>query len=412
LPDNTQQNKWSLEWVFLPLLLCFISLFFSRFLLSVGVGLMLLVLIYTKFQLKKKILQSQPRLVKWMFYILVIWVTMVLLDGFRSQPNVWLNEVLLKLPLLIIPLYVFLLPKNTCSFRNTWLIFTIITSLVALVSTIHYWFNFEEINALLLQSKHVPIFGNMHHIYFGVIMSLCIWVCIYYFKTDRYKTIWITCGVAMTLMLHILASRTGLVAFYASSIVFVILYALQSQRYKLLMVGLICILFLPLLAYQLSGSFRNKIANSTEDFKAVKSGEDINYKSLAMRIEAWKTSAHIVKKNPIFGVGAPNVNREIQHQYRLDKTVLYPENRVGPHNQFLELTLAYGWIGGLLLTFLSVLWAIVTIKNPAVAAMSAVLILSLFLESFLERQQGILVFCVFLFSFIPLPSKVKKETKD
>jgi len=355
---------------------------------------------------------TQQKNTRIIYGLLLVWIGFVLLDGFRTLNfESWMAELALKVPLVVVPLYVFLLKRNTCQYENSWLIFTLLTTLVAVISTVNYWLNFEEINALLLQSKHVPIFGNMHHIYFGIVMSVCIWLCVYFYKNRDRKKTWLALGILLVFMLHILASRTGLVAFYASALVFGMAQVWQSKKYKLVAVGLIGMMLAPLLAYQLSGSFRNKVLNSVEDFNAVKSGEDINYKSLAMRVEAWKTSIHVIEKNVLMGVGASNVEREIQHQYILDQTVLYRENRVGPHNQFLELTLAYGLVGGLLLLGIAILLIQLCRSNPAVLALAAVFIISFMLESVLERQQGILVFCLVMFSFIPLSSKTKKDTQ-
>lgn len=344
--------------------------------------------------------------VKWLLILLATWIVFLFLDGFKVGFTVeWGNEIVLKLPLIIIPIYVLLLPKQSCGFANTWLIFTMLTTLVALVSTVHYWMNFEEINALLLQSKHVPIFGNMHHIYFGIILALCIWLCVHFYNKNIHKKVWLTCGVLLLVFMHILASRTGIIAFYAATLVYLLAISWQAKKYKWLVIGLLGMILLPVIGYQVSGSLRNKVANSMEDFNAVQSGKDINYKSLAMRIEAWKTSGRVIAKHPVLGVGASEVNNSLQKQYHVDQTVLYPENRVGPHNQFIEITLAHGIIGGLVLLTIVVLWIRETLHIPTILACTTVIIMSFMLESFLERQQGILVFCLFLFSFIQLPSK-------
>ncbi|MFT5724929.1 MAG: O-antigen ligase [Bacteroidia bacterium] len=355
----------------------------------------------------------QQKKTKWLLAAILLWVLLVLLDGFRTNNiETWMNEALLKVSLLIVPIYALLLPRDTCGARNSWLIFAIVTTSVALISVVNYGVHYEEINALLLQSKHVPIFGNMHHIYFGVFMSLTIWLCYFYYLKHTYKKLWLTLGVLLLCFLHILASRTGLVAFYLGTLVFLLTYAWQSKRFKLVIVGVSVLLMLPVLGYTLSKSFKNKVTNSVEDLRAVKSGADINYKSLAMRIEAWKTSGRIISNNLLIGVGSDNVTNEMQLQYARDETVLYRENRVGPHNQFIEITIAHGILGGILLVIIVLFWLTIFRTSPIKMAMATVLIVSFFLESFLERQQGILVFSFFLFSFIPLPSREKKDTQD
>ena len=412
MQGNSPTKNWTSYWEYIPFVLCIVSLFFSRFLLSVSVGLMLLYTVWFAIKRKSTFVKTITGHAKSLLILLSVWILFVLIDGFRSTDlDAWLTEFALKIPLLIVPLYVLALDRDSCRIRNIWLMFTIITVAVALISTINYWLHYEAINVLLLQSKHVPIFGNMHHIYFGIVMSLVVWVCVYYFQKQTYKKLWIACSSLLVFMLHILASRTGLVAFYVSVAVFGVAYIWQSKKYKLLVVGLVLFGSLPLIAYKISGSFRNKVFNSVEDFHAVSTGEDINYKSLAMRIEAWKTSLHVIEQNGLIGVGSTQIDRVMQKQYRDDKTVLYLENRVGPHNQFLEMTMAYGWLGGLLLICVVGIVIRAFYKDSALLALVSVFLLSFMLESVLERQQGILVFCLVIFSFIPVPSKTEKETQ-
>jgi O-antigen ligase len=412
LRDRPEQSRYTVGWQYIPFVLFAVSLFFSRFALSVSVGLMF---IWTLVMLKQKdwsLSTVLKPLDKKILIVLSVWILLLLLDGFRAvDRNAWTEDLLLKIPLLVVPLYIILLPKNDCGYSNSWLIFVVVTTGVALISTIQYWVNYEEINQLLLQSKHVPIFGITHHIYFGVIMAVCIWTCLYFYNQAIFKKIWLSCGVLLLFFMHILASRTGLVTFYLSALVYLIGYTAQKKKFKTLIVGLIAMICLPIVGYNLSGSFKNKVANSIEDFNAIKSGADINYKSLAMRIEAWKTSADVISDHYLIGVGSGNVEKHLQHQYVVNETVLYPENRVGPHNQLLEMVLAHGIIGGILLSLIVFFWFWKVKSSPVLLAMSAVIIGSFFLESFLERQQGILIFCVFLFSFIPLPSRGNKETE-
>lgn len=374
----------------------------------------MLIWIYFLWKKQPQIIQSiTSKSVRFILTILVFWILALILDGFRTDfSDAWLQELLLKIPLIIVPVYALLLPRNHCGYANSWFIFVLLTTAVAAVSTIHYWMNYEEINALLLQSKHVPIFGNMHHIYFGIVMAVSIFVCLYFYQNKQQPTRWLVCGGLLLFFMHILASRTGIIAFYSATLVYLIAISWKARQYKWLVIGVMALMILPFAGYHFSGSFRNKIANSVEDFNAVKTGEDINYKSLAMRVEAWKTSKNLAMKHAILGVGASEVDRALQQQYRLDKTVLYLENRVGPHNQFIEMTLAHGILGGILLMLLLVVAAKNLINQPVLLACLAVFGISFLLESFLERQQGILVFCLFLFSFIPLPSKWKNNTQD
>lgn len=361
--------------------------------------------------LGKRPLASASRDFKWMFSAFVIWFILILFDGLRtSTTSVWLAEVMLKAPLIIVPLYMMCIPKRDCKFENSWLFFVSVIALVAVISGVNYALNYEEINKLLLQSKHIPLLGNIHHIYFGVYQALGIWVAVYFLQGGQYKGVWRVLLIVLLLMIHILASRTGLLAFYASVGVFILVKAKETGRIKPLIIGLGLLLTVPLIGYQFSTSFRNKVLNSAEDFEAVQSGKDINYKSLAMRVEAWKTGTGVFKEHPWLGVGTSRVDEAMQDQYRRNRTVLYPENRIGPHNQFLEMSMAHGIFAAGLLIIVFGLAYLNRVDSPVFLGLLTVFFISFLLESYLERQQGIVAFCLVFYGFYPLTGHMAKET--
>ncbi len=395
----------------MPFLLYASALFFSKALISVSVALMAVWAIV--FYLKRS-----PEETNWFrglgkaYAVLVVWFVLILLDGFRSDANSWLQEVLLKLPLILVPLYMVRLVTTHCHFENAWLFLVSVNSLAAIASGVNYILNYDEINALLLQSKHIPVFGGMHHIYFGLFTALNIWVSAYFIQQGSKKVYWKLNAVMLVILLHILASRTGLVTFYLSAFVVLLIFAIRQRRFKLIVLGLVVGTLLPLIGYNVSTSFRNKVLNSIEDFSAVVGEDDINYKSLAMRVEAWKTSKTVVLTYPILGVGSTNVDEALQIQYVENKTVLYKENRIGPHNQFLEISMAHGIFAGLLLVVLILFlyW-----NNPTqiwFIGMLTVLVASFFLESSLERQAGMMAFCTLCFSFGRILGATDKETQN
>ena len=114
----------------------------------------------------------------------------------------------------------------------------------------------------------------------------------------------------------------------------------------------------------------------------------------------------IIGEYPL-GVGVKAQEQVLQATYVKEDTPLDLENRVGPHNQFLEFGVKYGWIGIILLVlfFISLIPVIKQSSFPLVGVITIILI-SLFFESLLERQTGIFLFSL----FIPLGiSLFKKE---
>ncbi|MGB1038194.1 MAG: O-antigen ligase family protein [Bacteroidia bacterium] len=274
-------------------------------------------------------------------------------------------------------------------------------SVINIIAVSGYLTNKEYLDQMLLQSKSIPI-PNMHHIHFGIINALVIigsvgtLVLGVLSRIQRNLTI-----VLLTICLisfHILSSRTGLVSFYSGTVVTLIVYSIQQKKYKVLFTGVLSMIFLVAGSYTLSSSFQNKISNSIEDINSWGKGDEVNHKSMGMRIEAYKMCLQVLLENPI-GVGSDAQSKVQQEMYISQNTVLTKENRVGPHNQFLEFGVKYGWLGVLgILVFLLSLMKLLPQSSAFYFGIVTIILVSLQFESLFERQKSI-YFCMTL---IPL----------
>lgn len=276
---------------------------------------------------------------------------------------------------------------------------TVLVAVIAIISDINYFLHQDEINKLLLQSKHVPVFGGMHHIYFGMLSALLVifYIGSWLLNMDTGAK-WIYLFILIIFIsMHILSSRTGLYAFYMIMPLLLVssFFYLRNTRKKIWLIVIsfaamlvISTLFIP--------SFKNKVLNTQEDISATRQGgEEVNYKSMGMRLKAWQASLSIIKQHPLTGVGPGNAQTALQQQFNILAPELLTENRVGPHNQFLEFGIKFG-IGGMLLLLCFFLWFIKPF-HPLIISLTAFLGLTFCLESVLERQIGISITALFLF---------------
>jgi O-antigen ligase len=192
-----------------------------------------------------------------------------------------------------------------------------------------------------------------------------------------------------------------LFSFYIVLLSILIFAAIQwKERRKIISWVLLLAIVFPVISYITLPSFRNKIANTSEDIKATeKGGEDVNFKSMGMRKEAWKTAIEIIQSHPFIGVGSGNVESAMSKQYEKNQSLLITENRIGPHNQFLEFGIKNGLIGILLLLslFIYLLVKGLRTQNLPLLATLALFSISFMLESVLERQHGIIIFALAFF---------------
>lgn len=387
----------------LSFILIFVGLLFSRAVLSVGSIALILSLIPYFREIKKENFHSL------FMFIPVIFLAASLLDLFRRDfPNSWGKDVEMNMLWAVMSSLIlyFSLALQKDVIQKLKFVLILLVAAVNLISVIHYLQNREVIDQLLLQSKHIPVFGGMHHIYFGILNATLVLLKIadlLHAETAVRTHAWIKkiegWAIAIILMgMHVLSSRTGLFSFYMV-LVILLIYAAYMDKKKRKLVAWIAIpaILLPAISFVALPSFRNKIANTTEDLMATeKGGEEVNFKSVGMRMEAWKVSMGIIQTHPITGVGAGNVEQAMQKQYEESGSVLIPENRIGPHHQFLEFGIKHGVLGILLLGVMFIyLWARgFRDKNLAWLAVTTLFFISFMLESMLERQHGIVIFSI------------------
>lgn len=140
--------------------------------------------------------------------------------------------------------------------------------------------------------------------------------------------------------------------------------------------------------------------------------------SVTQRMEFWKAAAGIIDDNKIIGVGTGDVANAFAHQYEKMNSPLSKEWRLRSHNQFLAITVAFGYIG--------LLWFLVTLVYPMLRERRVlnyfyitfflVAVLSMLTEDTLETQAGVTFFAFFnaffLFSRGRYEGKEEREIKN
>ncbi|PCJ67403.1 MAG: hypothetical protein COA58_03530 [Bacteroidetes bacterium] len=281
------------------------------------------------------------------------------------------------------------------------LLISVTVFIINVLSVGNYLLNKSHFDEMLLQSKSIPIL-NMHHIHFGIINAVVIFglvgLLVFQKVEGKLKGLAYLLLIVNVICFHILSSRTGLLSFYIAASFSFLTYAIGQRKYLVLVVGPVLMAAMLLLTYSLSTSFQSKIKNTIEDVNSWGHGAEINHKSMAMRIEAYKASYSVIKENP-FGTGADAQESAIMSAFEQQNSVLEIENRKGPHNQFLEFGVKYGWLGVvLIIVFFISLLSLVRDTTFLYVALIIVLFISMLFESLLERQASI----YFVALFIPL----------
>jgi O-antigen ligase len=393
------------------------AFFVSQALMSIAMGAILLVgLLFLPEFLKT--CKVQP-LLKYVSIVMAAFLLLHLLSLLHSDNQTEaLRKISLKLPLFLSPLLWIPLSKlQLKQLQYIFLVFLYFVYITGAVSVIIYLKNKVYFDELILQAKPIPLFFGygIYHIQFSLLNAIAALVGLYqlvfYTKTlpkwSFYLTLSFTIGSILSL--HILSARTGILSFYVGLMSVILYVLLKKGNRKIAVRYLLILLVLPVVSILFSDSLKNRIINTQEDLHTIVNKENPNDKSIAMRVEAWKTGIFLIKQNPLWGVGLGDLEEEMQAAYLLNKTLLSDFNRKNPHNQFIETGVHMGLPGTLILFLLFVVLCYHLRRNPLSLGVLICWLSSFFFESMLERQVSVFAFSYFLFFFFWLETSMQNN---
>jgi hypothetical protein len=124
--------------------------------------------------------------------------------------------------------------------------------------------------------------------------------------------------------------------------------------------------------------------------------------SVTQRLEFLKTGWKIFTRNFLFGTGTGDLPYEFDYQYRIDKSVLYPQFRHLAHNQYLTFLISFG-ITGFLIICISLIVPVFMEKGQKdflFKIFITIIIISMLGEDTLETHTGVSFFAYFYSLFV------------
>lgn len=310
----------------------------------------------------------------------------------------WQERVQVKLPFLIFPVAMGCLPiLKDKHFR--WLTLGLVSLAVsACIYSLSFYFNDTE-NVLngYFYSKVLRTPAYKDHIRFSIFIAwVVIWSCFMLPKISKpvFKALLMIAVLFLALYLHILAVRSGLLMLYSFAFVYIVFLFLQRKFLlsSLLIVGcslIVCILF------QTTPSFRSKLYYGVYSINEYRTGNVTADFSDIGRIISYQLASKIIQENPVLGVGAGDIRSEMKEKYEQYSPNTKPEQRIVPHNQLMEVTLA----GGVITLAVFLAWLFYPIrkikKNRSGLFVFATwfgLLLCLMVEAMLEVQFGVSIY--------------------
>lgn len=317
----------------------------------------------------------------------------------------WITDVYEKIPLLLLPLAIYLLPRfSTGEWRWIRLIFLATQSVVAIATLIRFAFTYEEQMQRVSENAFIDIVGSISHIYFGVllgwsaIVGIHLWLEIRREWPPLYRAGILLLTVINALSVHVLVSRTGLLSFYVGVLAFGSVWLWQQGKRQLLLVMIAGLVTTPVIAYYAIPSFGERVRVTIWDAEQYYYQTDLTDNSLSLRLLAWEASWGIIQQSPWLGVGMEDVGAEMLEQYQIRGMDSRGDNLLtNPHNQYLKQWAGAGIVGIslLLLALFQPVWEVRRKMSPLVFSFAMTMAISMCFESLLERQIGMSMFVLF-----------------
>ena len=298
---------------------------------------------------------------------LLVWLFVIFTGFYSRHLDTWWAQVRLLMPFFSLPFVFFWLPPlTTKQYRGLhfWLIFLV---LLAAISTgsgyfLHHadWLfklaHGQSIEPTLLWIKPID------HIRFSLILAFCALSSSFFFLetldekvkiNERKKLIHSIffgfSSLILILILHLLAVRSGLLAFYATAVAAVFWWVFHKKHIFTGAFAFILLATLPLIAFKTIPSVATKFYYSRWDIDQLKDG-NFGETSDAGRLSSMMTGIYMGNSSPIGGVGFGDIEVESIYQYALHfPTATTPP--LSPHNQFIYVYAGAGLLG--LFLFLS-----------------------------------------------------------
>ena len=283
-----------------------------------------------------------------LFFLIVLFWFWPLEDA-----DYWMERLRIKLPFLILPFVFLALPRVSTFQLNSLLYFMLLVFVVTSTGIgINYALHFEEYNLLIKQGHHIPTPRN--HIRYSLLLALAI--AGGYYLWEQKFVLWyrwergLIGGLTLFLLLfiHLLSVKSGLLVLYVGILVWSCRYLVAGRQLALGLGLLLLLIVIPIAAYYLIPSFKNKIHYTLHDLLMFQQGEGGQY-SDSGRLASLTVGWELVRENPLTGVGAGNMRKRVQERY----AVRFPDyvEPFMPQNQFLFVWAGTGLIGLLLFLY-------------------------------------------------------------
>ncbi len=331
------------------------------------------------------------------------WVALYALSAMWSANlGAWNNHFQTKLPIIMLPLAYACMPPMSRKYKEIFTVGMVVILVIAALYSIGCFINDPEFYIREYKVSHMlPTLPKQDHIRSSIASTLCILWCVYYWPELSNKRVkWIV-GIGMfvlALFVHVLAAKSGLIAFYLFALGWAVYLAIIKRK----LAGWLILLAVPVILWVASWAvptLRERIEYITFTIFMYQHKHDTSNLGDVSRLVSYDLGLQLVKQNMWKGVGAGDMKDEMDKLYVEQHPKIDEYGRLLPHNQFLTVALGCG-IPAMVLFGVWFFRPLISLRRNRASYFFAItwliLLMQLMIEPVLEVQYGVFVVLFFL----------------
>ncbi|MDT8412022.1 MAG: O-antigen ligase family protein [Vicingaceae bacterium] len=327
----------------------------------------------------------------------LLYVTYVVGLIYSTNLKYGLFDLEVKLSLLLFPLVFFIskieMKKVADNILNSFIDGCFVASILSLVSAAIQYYLYSDINSFFY--GELALYGHSSY----MALFLCFSSALIYIKNIKQdnkisfpkKDLFLL--ALFSLIIFFLVSKTGIISILLIHFGFIGYLIIKNKLYLKGTVALVLISTLLFAGYKAFPEVNNRF---NELFSTVFSeSKELNSTS-SIRTEIWKTSVKILVQHQ-FGVGTGDVKDVLVEHYMNSGLDYAAEKELNAHNQFLQIALATGVLGLLVLMVMIFYPLYYAIKNRHIIyiVFLGLIIINFLTEAMLETLAGVVFFAFF-----------------
>jgi O-antigen ligase len=386
------------QFIFFLMTLMLLSLFTSRFVLSIAFIFFLLLTCFHKNFIQQLLsFLKNPLLLGISFLFFIPFITWF----WTEDKSMWMRFARIKLPLFLFPLaFAGNWQLSSKQWRWTAYFFLLLVFAGCCWSLWEYLQHIHAVHGEYLKAKIFSTPLENDHVRYSLLVCVGTICCVVLMKEipeRKIKIILAFVCVFFIVYLHILSARTGLISLYIFLVAGVIYLILSLKESRWIPWLLILIIAMPVVAWFLLPTFQNRIRYNLYDLSNVRENKYVPGANDGNRILSMKAGWFVLREHP-FGVGCDVVDKTYEW-YDRNLPQMLETDKLFPSSEPLMYAGFLGWPGLILFVVIMFIPGFRRTKKNYFfwLVLNFIMLFSFLFDIGLEAQFG-----VFIYAFIVL----------